>query len=1244
MADHNIEINVFLKDEEVLEKLRQISAQIDKLRNTRALDIRPNVDMTGLNRFISGLQTASNLASGISSALAGFSGSIGNAFTGMSSMFSFDALNTAKRYLTVMATRALGGSLGDMISRYDILTTFTPYMQIAGVDSGTANSALQRVNESILGLPIGLDEAAYRLRRYQMFVGNTEQATNLTIGLQNALTAGGASDSMKNTAYMEMERLLTSGDLATWRQWQALITGFGVSSRFIADAMSEITGKQVTVQELARGLHEGTISVNDLLSSIEMLGQDWSTVPADMVPKFVRDMDSALDVYRGTIEAWTKNIQFAVTRGGTNMLQSLDNVMKTEYGTGITDVLSGVRDMINDVFAAGGEFIKDNPELLQTGFDIIGGLLERAKGFDWELFSTNVVTNIGRLFEMLFAAFDSLPPGTLEEFSSFAITIAGPLGSIFKAVQGGLPFMLGVFERFKDFDFTMLLEDITHQVDIFADVVERILNLVDDETMSKLLAIGLVWGAPLAKGFSALARGLAEMRMAFGLNGGIGLAGGLSKLKAEWNAIEALQAFANPDFVATYGSIGSVIGTGLGGGAVLGGIQMALTSRYNYVQSQIEQESAAELGLEGLYARLNQSALDMAGISGKEGQYEISIAEAEERAARAKELVEGIQSLHEQLTREPEGDGKTNIIRDMTQMMKELQGIYPDLSLGVDAVTGAYDANTAAIMSNIDAYMELLELQDKAAIAENVANEAQADMIRARGEQRYWKARRSDWEARYGDLEEELQALNEGQEVTIDGITYSSTALGLHKNETNLTAQEARDAAKALEDITNGEKAAADAAGIASAIYSEASEDVKEFTSAAEDMALEWPDITEATAESANAQAEALAELKQAYDELGESARETLRGQINLFAEVAEESENTYDKVRQNMLDNLKQMGEHNALLGRAYGVIENTPWSGRSTQGFASVIASLVESGEWTAVEQAVETAEKWASLGPEQQVQFMRFITGNFAYESGVEEGGQTLQDIQAYAEFGGAAAEQVGAVADAAPDAAEGTQEYASAAGEGASASEDLADGASNAADGINDAGNAASGQIGAVNALAGSMRSVATSATHAETRVHALARAIAQLQSKNITIGVSFNTGGVGGMIANRVQNAFHNLFGGGVGPAQGGYVEEAPWIVGPHGTDTIPAWLTPGEFVIKRSAAQKFGPTFLKAVNGMDIDGAFDALMHNLARPSGMYMPTVSYNRDNHATVNNYFSGETGQGYSQRKAYAWASKL
>ena len=77
-------------------------------------------------------------------------------------------------------------------------------------------------------------------------------------------------------------------------------------------------------------------------------------------------------------------------------------------------------------------------------------------------------------------------------------------------------------------------------------------------------------------------------------------------------------------------------------------------------------------------------------------------------------------------------------------------------------------------------------------------------------------------------------------------------------------------------------------------------------------------------------------------------------------------------------------------------------------------------------------------------------------------------------------------------------------------------------------------------------------------------------------------------------------------------AKGGFTKK--------GTDTIPAMLTPGEFVVSRKAVNGIGVSFLKKINSMDFKGAFKSLMSARGENSiqATYKQTI-----NNTTNNNY---------------------
>lgn len=68
---------------------------------------------------------------------------------------------------------------------------------------------------------------------------------------------------------------------------------------------------------------------------------------------------------------------------------------------------------------------------------------------------------------------------------------------------------------------------------------------------------------------------------------------------------------------------------------------------------------------------------------------------------------------------------------------------------------------------------------------------------------------------------------------------------------------------------------------------------------------------------------------------------------------------------------------------------------------------------------------------------------------------------------------------------------------------------------------------------------------------------------------------------------------------------------------PRGTDTIPAMLTPGEYVQKKQAVDFFGLDFMRKVNNMDVRGAMNALLTKARTSVGVGRQSIVNN-----TVNN----------------------
>lgn len=118
---------------------------------------------------------------------------------------------------------------------------------------------------------------------------------------------------------------------------------------------------------------------------------------------------------------------------------------------------------------------------------------------------------------------------------------------------------------------------------------------------------------------------------------------------------------------------------------------------------------------------------------------------------------------------------------------------------------------------------------------------------------------------------------------------------------------------------------------------------------------------------------------------------------------------------------------------------------------------------------------------------------------------------------------------------------------------------------------------------------------------------------------------------GGYIGNR-NRPLYRAKGGGIGPFQ------------PRGTDTVPAMLTPGEYVQSRSAVKFFGIEFMRRINNLDIAGAMRELsaragMNQIASRSTVINNNITNN--NNPTINQNIQTNNPNFAFKRSRYAMA---
>lgn len=1193
-----------------------------------------------------------SVASGIGG-LNRFADSITGAFGQMANIFSADLATTAIQHLTEMMTENLVGSFRSAISRYDILNTFAPYMQLTGVSAASANAALSRVNESILGLPIGLDEAAQRLRRYQMFMGDLDRATNLTIGVQRALFAGGAPERFRYQAFMMIDRLLSSGSLNNVKQWNSLIQGLGVSMRYVAQEMGIA---YEDVGQLANGLMDGTIATESFLDALVSLGEGTSEA--------AKGLDDALSIYKTTIESWMQNIHFAFTRGTANLMNAVNASLESVSGTDITGYLSRIRGAINDFYASGVDVVGDD-ERVSRFVGAVERLIDAFGRFDGQLLAGGIIDNLARVIDMFAQALRRLPVGETEKFVAFATTLAGPIAKLFARMASGLPVLLGVFQRFKDFDFESLLDKIITQAELLARAVAGLLSIIPDGLMGDIMAFALVWGRPLVSVITALSgafRALGAALSTVALSGTVGEAFGSGGLLAGLLKL----ASAHPYITAAVAVIGGIAH----------GIKLIGDAQEDAAKA-VEQRRLAGLSafdMSPIAASINATAK---GIADARASFESELEGLDGTTEKTKELTTKILEIEKDLE-SAEGGDRERLIAQRSVYIQQLSELSDAFIMTLNIENQALDDNSLTQLKNADAIVEAVKKREAAKLYEGRLGEIAREEIDAENrlerikeiregieeERAMIEARRfnlyrsapSNWRDAY---EGRVSYRTAGLSGKIAPRAFSEWQIQMADYDAQLETLDGRLWKLNLPTLA------------LTALMSSLGAETEQIIAVFEELGLVSSETGESMEGGFDGVSEKLQEIQEQYKKLRDEIAETLKSIATGF----DQFERPKTQKAATTIGNLTTRKEFAEQLNEDLGlvieaVMSNPDWipdantradflealigSPEENAGIINGIAENIRLGkpEWaekvagaytdsvTAAAAATNTEEfgiafaqalrhgvesiNWSdyeTLTEDQINEIIMRVTGldNLSPEKLEEKvkeklspgKGKGIWGIGLPLFEGDGKDDQTGLTAfaeETIPNAVEKIGGLAEAVDklqkdhfdklirtEG-----DVIDETEDLADAISDLASAIEARFGTLDNFISLLDRVGDEANSAAGQVYRLRDAILELEDKEITLTVN--------------QNVHENVVGGTVRGNPNAPIVAKLATGGAAGTDTIPAWLSPGEFVLRKGAVDKLGNTFLSRLNSLDIRGAIDSMMHRYyAAPSTPTMASYTNN-------------------------------
>lgn len=377
-------------------------------------------------------------------------------------------------------------NMGTAINRYDTLQNFPKVMKNFGVSSEEAAKSVDRIADSVLGLPTSLDQAVSGVQNIFMVTKDLKKAEAMFQAVNDSamVFANGSTEAVDRFIYAYKQALSSGKVMAQdFNQMNEAIPG-------LMDKVAESMG--VTFTELKEGLSNGTISTNQFNAALKKLDTEG-------VGSMGALRDSAFEA-TGGIGTAIKNMNSRISAGLAEMIGAVNKGLKKAGLGDIATIFSNIGTTIKNVLVSLAPYITKAVIMLsQFGSWII-------KNKDWlgaiiiplTAFITTFAT-ISKVIAIVKSV--SAAIGILN-----ATLLANPIVLIIAAIVGLVAAFIYLWnhcEGFRNF-WIGLWNGIVSFVKVAIDTVVSIFNGVIDFVKNNWQGLLLLLANPFAGAFKLL--------------------------------------------------------------------------------------------------------------------------------------------------------------------------------------------------------------------------------------------------------------------------------------------------------------------------------------------------------------------------------------------------------------------------------------------------------------------------------------------------------------------------------------------------------------------------------------------------------------------------------------------------------------------------------------------------------------------------------------------------------------------
>lgn len=336
---------------------------------------------------------------------------------------------------STVASRAfdmIAGSVTSAVSRADAMNNFPLVMQNLGYKAEDAAASIKKISKNLDGLPTTMSDVTGMVTQLAPLTSSLDEATNISLALNNALLAGGKSTVVQSNAMQQYTQMLAAGkvDMQAWRSMMDAMPG-QLNQLSVA-----LLGAGHNSNDLYEAMKSGKISFQDFNNALVQLntqGVNGLGSFEQQARASTQGIGTAMQNMQNRI---AKAVQKVIEAFGVSQIAGVINGFSSQFnlvGDAAASMVTGVKEYLAQLWT---ELNKSGAiEPLRQAFENLGTILSGIfKGFNFNALAPPplIATSVQALITVLTLLVNT------------ASAILTPVQDFFTALSAGNPLVVSL--------------------------------------------------------------------------------------------------------------------------------------------------------------------------------------------------------------------------------------------------------------------------------------------------------------------------------------------------------------------------------------------------------------------------------------------------------------------------------------------------------------------------------------------------------------------------------------------------------------------------------------------------------------------------------------------------------------------------------------------------------------------------------------------------------------------------------